>query len=360
MRAVLLVGGEGTRLRPLTAEVPKQMLDVAGCKMIERVLAHLAAHGVEEAVLSLGYRAEEFREAFPAGSACGVRLTYAVDPEPLDTGGAIRYAAVEAGYDSETILVVNADVLTDLDVGALVAFHRKHEAEATISLTPVGDPSAFGVVVTEKDGRVLSFVEKPPPGTAPSNLINAGTYVLEPSVLDRVPKGRRVSVERETFPALVAGGRMFAMASGAYWVDTGTPATYLRACTDIAAGLREAAVLPGAEEVSPGVWVAPSARVAGELRAPSAVFAGCRVAATAVVEGSVLGPGVQVAPGTRVSGSVLMEGASAGEGSVIERSIVGPGAEVGAGASVTALSILGAGASVAAGERLDGARALRP
>ena len=187
---MVLVGGEGTRLRPLTLTTPKQMLPVGGRPMIERVLGHLAGHGIDEAVLSLGYRPDAFIDAYPDGKCAGVKLIYAVEESPLDTAGAIRYAASQAGT-AETFVVVNGDVLTGLDVAGLVRFHHEHPAEATIALTPVPNPSAFGVVPTDDDGRVLAFIEKPAPGQAPTNLINAGTYVLEPSVLDRIRRDRR-------------------------------------------------------------------------------------------------------------------------------------------------------------------------
>ncbi len=175
-----------------------------------------------------------------------MHLTYAVEPTPLDTAGAIRFAARHAGID-ETFVVVNGDVLTDADLSALVAFHRLREAEATIGLTPVDDPSAFGVVPTDDDGRVEAFIEKPPRDEAPTNLINAGTYVFEPSVLDRIPEGRRVSIERETFPALVKARTLFALGSDAYWLDTGTPDAYLRAHRDLLRGRRPGLPTPGAE-----------------------------------------------------------------------------------------------------------------
>ena len=189
-----------------------------------------------------------------------MRLTYAVEETPLDTAGAIRFAARQAGV-AETFVVVNGDVLTSLDVAALVAFHRERGAEATIALTPVPNPSAFGVVPTDDQGRVLAFIEKPPPGQAPTNLINAGTYVLEPSVVARIPDDRRVSIERETFPALVSDQRLFGLASTADWVDAGTPASFL------AANLRYATdvgVNGGREGPSP-------ARVPGSSPAFSAV-----------------------------------------------------------------------------------------
>ena len=206
MKAVVLVGGEGTRLRPLTLTTPKQMLPVGGRPMIERVLEQLAAHGIDEAVLSLGYRPDAFIEAYPDGRCAGVPLRYAVEAEPLDTAGAIRFAACDAGID-ETFVVVNGDVLTDLDVGrAGRASTAAQGAEATIALTPVEDPSRFGVVPTDSRRPGRGLRREAAPGEAPTNLINAGTYVLEPSVLDRIPGGRRVSIERETFPAMVAQG----------------------------------------------------------------------------------------------------------------------------------------------------------
>ncbi|MGH9079194.1 MAG: nucleotidyltransferase family protein, partial [Acidimicrobiales bacterium] len=212
MRAVVLVGGEGTRLRPLTLTTPKQMLPIVEEPMIERVVGRLAEHGIEDAVLSLGYRPDAFIDAYPDGAIAGVSVTYAVEPTALDTAGAIRFATAFAGID-ETFVVVNGDVLTDADLSGLVDFHRQHGAEATIRLTPVEDPSAFGVVPTDDQGRVEAFIEKPSRDEAPTNLINAGAYVFEPTVLDRIPRERRVSIERETFPALVEEGTLYAEGS---------------------------------------------------------------------------------------------------------------------------------------------------
>ena len=237
MDAVVLVGGEGTRLRPLTYDIPKQMLPIVGRPMIAHVVEWLGSHGVDRVVLSLGYRADAFVQAFPANRLSGVALEYAVEPEALDTAGAIRFAAGEAGV-RDTFLVLNGDIITDFDASGLVAFHRSRSAEATLALTPVPDPSSFGVVPTDADGRVTAFIEKPPAGTAPTNLINAGIYVLETSVLARIEGGRRVSIERETFPELVAAGRLYALASDAYWLDTGRPHHYLQAQLDILSSRR--------------------------------------------------------------------------------------------------------------------------
>ncbi len=288
MKAIVLLGGEGTRLRPLTYTTPKQLLPVVEVPMLERVLAQLREHGVDEVVLSLGYKPDAFFAAYPDHEAAGVRLDYAVEPEPLDTAGAIAFAARHAAID-ETFIVVNGDVLTDLDTTALVAFHRSHGAAATIHLKAVADPTRFGVVPTDDTGRVLEFVEKPAADRVPTNLINAGTYVLEPSVLARIPTGRRVSVEREIFPALAAEGAVYAMASDAYWLDTGTPEAYLQANADLLEGLRPGPPAPDAHQVSLGVWILGAPSVRGEVLPPSLLGIGAQVAGEATVSASVLG-----------------------------------------------------------------------
>lgn len=329
MRAIVLVGGFGTRLRPLTLTTPKQMLPIVDRPMIERVVASLADHGVSDAVLSLGYRPDAFVDTYPDDLCAGVRLHYAVEAEPLDTAGAVRFAATEADIDS-TFLVVNGDVLTDLDVSALWKFHQEHGAEGTIALTPVEDPSRYGVVPIDDDGRVQAFIEKPPAGQAPSRWINAGTYVLEPSVLERIPVGRRVSIERETFPRMVADGTLYALQSDAYWVDAGTPETYLQAQLDLIDGVRG--------EAEPAV--APSAKIAS----------------TAVVEHAIVMADAVVESGAEVVDSAVLPGARVCAGAVVRRSIVGPGAAVGEGARLDDLSVVGEGTVIEPGAVLHGAR----
>lgn len=314
MRAVVLVGGFGTRLRPLTTTRPKQMLPIVNRPMIEHVIDHLAEHGVDEAVLSMGYKPDSFVDTYPDGTCNGVRLVYVTEPEPLDTAGAIGFAAREAGI-AERFVVVNGDVLTDLDVGALVAFHDAHGGEGTIALHQVEDPSAFGVVPTHDDGRVQAFVEKPPRDEAPTDLINAGTYVFEPTVLDRIASDRKVSVEREVFPAMVDDGVLYAMAGDTYWIDTGTHAKYLDAQMDLLDGRRGDPV----DGIDPVADLAPGAKV----------------------DRSVIGAGASVADGAVVRRSVVLPGARIGAGAVIDGSIVGADAAVGAGARIEALSVLG-------------------
>jgi mannose-1-phosphate guanylyltransferase len=354
MRGVLLVGGEGTRLRPLTSTMPKQMLPVAEVAMIERVVSHLAGHGVTDVVLSLGYRPDSFMAAYPDSRCAGATLTYVVEPEPLDTAGAIRFAATQAGVQG-TFLVFNGDVLTDLDIGELVRFHRQHGAEATIALTPVDDPSAFGVVPTAADGRVEAFIEKPNPGTAPTNLINAGTYVLEASVLDRIAAVGRVNIERETFPAMVGDGTLYASATPGYWLDVGTPERYLTANADLIDGTRPGPPAPGARELAPGVWVLGATTIEGKV-AGSLLGVGASVAPGAIAEASVVGGGAVIGPGAVARRSVLLPGARLEEGAEVTDSIVGPEALVGAGAQLRGATVVGAGAVVEAGACHDGAR----
>ena len=323
MIAVVLVGGFGTRLRPLTLHTPKQMLPIVDRPMIEWVVAALADHGIDKAVLSLGYRPDAFQAAYPDGECAGVALHYAVEPEPLDTAGAIRFAALDAGID-ERFIVCNGDILTDVDVTRLLAFHERAGAAATIALHRVDDPSRYGVVPTDADGRVEAFVEKPPPGEAPTDRINAGTYVLEPEVLDRIPGGRKVSIERETFPQLVADRSLYALDDGGvYWVDAGTPQAYLAAQLDLLDGCRHAKV--------------------------DGLAASASIAASATVERSVVRPGAVVHDAAVLHDAVVLDGAVIGEGARVEYAIVGPRAVVGAGAVIDGLSVLGESVEVAPG-----------
>ena len=334
MKSIILVGGMGTRLRPLTYETPKQMLPLVGVPMIHCVFEMLARHGVTDAVLALGYLPDRFIEAYPSNVIAGVRVTYAVEPEPLDTAGAIRFAAKYAQFD-ETFLVINGDVLTDLDVTRLVAFHRAHGAAATIALHPVDDPSRYGVVPTSDDGQVIAFVEKPSREDAPTNLINAGTYVFEPSVLDLIAPTGRVSVERDTFPALAASGTLYAMADDSYWLDTGTPQTYLQANVDILLGRKTQA---HSGEFADGSWTSASATI--------------DVSATLV--NSVVDENCVVGPDVVIEDSVLLPGAIVQRGCEIRSSIIGPEAVIGSYSRLGATCVVGAKEHVAPLSELSG------
>jgi mannose-1-phosphate guanylyltransferase len=351
VRAIVLVGGAGTRLRPLTYTTPKPLLPIANQAFLERQLAWLERHGVDEVVLSLGYLPDAFVEHFPDGGFGGVKLRYAVEEEPLGTAGGIRFAADVAGID-ERFVVCNGDVLTGLDLTALVAFHDARHAEATIHLAQVPDPSAFGVVPTYPDGEVKAFVEKPPKGTAPTKWINAGTYVLEPAVLTRVPAGLTMSIESETFPRMLEKrGRLYALQSDDYWIDIGTPDKFLQAQEDALEGRIDPTPAPGARELTPGVWIQGEVLVDDDARleAPLLLGRGARVGRGARIARSVIGPGAHVDDDACVVRSAVLDGAAIGARARVTDTIVGAGASVGADATTTDQTIVGPAAFVAAG-----------
>jgi mannose-1-phosphate guanylyltransferase len=361
VKAVVLVGGEGTRLRPLTFTTPKPLLPIANQPHLERQLAWLASHGVDEVVLSMGYLPDAFHQQFTRDGSGhdvfgDVVLRYAVEDEPLGTAGAIRFAA--EGID-ERVIVCNGDVLTSLDLSAMVRFHDEHGAEATISLTQVEDPSAFGVVPTQADGGVIAFVEKPPPGKAPSNWINAGTYVLEPAFLRRIPPRLNVSVERETFPRMLAEpGLLFGYRSDAYWLDIGTPQKYLEAHADALAGRLSHPPAPGAREVESGVWMQGDATIEPEahVEAPVLIGDGARIEAGARVRASVLGTAAVVEARSELDGAVLHSGARVSHGGSVRDSVVGAYAVLKPDVSLAAETIIGAGVTIPAGTRISGGR----
>ena len=328
MQAVILVGGFGTRLRPLTYETPKQMLPVGDRPMIEVVVGHLAQQGISEVILSLGYRPDRFTDAYPDNTIAGLPVHYAVEPEPLDTAGAIGFAARELGI-SETFVALNGDVVNDLDVSALLDLHRKSGGEGTIHLTPVEDPSRYGVVPIDASNKVEAFIEKPAREDAPSNWINGGTYIFEPAVLDRIPEGEPCSIERTVFPQMVADSCLYALEAEGYWVDAGTPATYLQVGLDLINGVNGA----------------------GQAVSNSAV-----VADSAQVEGSVVGAGCSIGDNAAVSGSMLHPGSVIEAGATVRDSIVGANSTVGSGAVLSGLCVIGNDQKVAPGSTLSGAK----
>jgi mannose-1-phosphate guanylyltransferase len=318
MQAIVLVGGRGTRLRPLTETVPKPALTLVDRPFLAYMIEWLAAHGVSEVVLACGFLPDVLREALAGEEErAGVRIRYAVEPEPLGTAGAIRFAADELGDDLEDrFLALNGDVLTDLDLGALVRAHAERAARATIALHPVEDSSAFGLVHSAEEGEVLAFLEKT--GEAVPGEVNAGMYALERSVLELIPPGESVSIERDVFPRLVGGGLHGLLLEG-YWVDIGTPERYLQASWDILEGRVETRVEPTA----PGALVSPDAEVAADaVVGPRVVVsAGCRVGAGAQVAESVLLGGSEVGEGARVGGSILSPGARVPAGAEVEGAV---------------------------------------
>lgn len=320
MQAIVLVGGEGTRLRPLTSDMPKPAITLVDRPFLAYAIEWLAAHGVAEVVLACGFLPDVLREALAGEEeSTGVRITYAVEPEPLGTAGAVRFAAAALGERlEERFLALNGDVLADLDLRALLRAHEERGASATIALHPVEDSSAYGLVRCDDEARVLEFLEKT--GKAVPGEINAGAYVLERSVLDLVPPGRAVSIEREVFPRLVGEGLCARLLDG-YWMDIGTPERYLQASWDILEGRVETRVEP----TRPGLLVAPEAEVdeGARLGARAVVSPGCRVEAGAEVSESVLLDRCRIGEGARVEGSILAPGAEVAAGAVLKDAVVG-------------------------------------
>jgi mannose-1-phosphate guanylyltransferase len=326
MQAIVLVGGEGTRLRPLTETVPKPALTLVDRPFLAYAIEWLAGHGVEEVVLACGFLPDVLREALGEGEGAGVRVRYVAEPRPLGTAGAIRFAAEQLGDElGERFLALNGDVLTDLDLTALLAAHESRGARATIGLHRVPDTAAYGLVHSAEDGEVSAFLEKT--GERIPGEVNAGMYVLDRSVLDMVPPGEQASIERDVFPRL-AGDGLHGLLLDGYWMDIGTPERYLQASWDILEGKVETRVEPSA----PGLYVHPAAEVdADALLGPRAVVAaGCRLAA-----------------GSRVRESVLLDGCVVERGALVSRSILSPGARVEPGASLE-------GAVVGRNERVPG------
>jgi len=313
MKALLLAGGFGTRLRPLTFTRPKHLLPIANRPHIDHVFDLLRRHGISDVVLTTSYLAEAFAETVERALGDGMNVYVTHEEVGLGTAGALKNAEAEVG--DETFLVFNGDVLTDVDLDALVAFHREKGAETTILLTPVEDPSAFGVVPTEPDGRVTGFIEKPPRDEAPTNQINAGVYVMEPSVLDRIPAGREWSLERALFPELVEDrAALYARSTDAYWMDVGTPDKYLKANMD---------AIEGRFKMHSGAALAQDASID----------------ASATVSSSCVGPGTTIEAEATIEGSVLLSGCHVSRGATVSRSILGEGVNVGPGAKLVGQTI---------------------
>ncbi len=319
MQAIVLVGGEGTRLRPLTATVPKPALTLVDRPFLAYMIEWLASHGVDEVVLACGFLPDVLREVLGEGERAGASIRYIAEPEPLGTAGAIGFAAAAMGPDlGQRFLALNGDVLTDLDLGALLSAHERRGARATLALHPVEDSSAYGLVNTGIGGEVSAFLEKT--GEASAGEVNAGMYVLERSVLDLIAPGRAVSIEREVFPRLVGDG-LHALRLDGYWMDIGTPDRYLQASWDILEGR----VATRVSRSGPGLLIDPTASVAPSARVgPRAVLAaGCRIEAGAEVRESVLLGECAIGAGASVIGSVLSPGVSVGAGAQLHDAVIG-------------------------------------
>ena len=347
MQALVLAGGEGTRLRPLTLSTPKPVMPLAGRPFLAFMLDWVHRHGVDEVILSCGFMSEAVKRVL-GDIYDGMRLRYVIESEPLGTAGPVRLAHDE-GLLEERLLVLNGDVLSDMDLGAELAEHERNGARVTLALYPVDDTSSYGVVPTADDGRVEAFLEKAE-GEVRTNRINAGAYVLEREVVEEIPAGRAVSFEREIFPELVGSG-LYGYAGEGYWIDIGTPERYLEATWDLLAG-RVESQLPARDET--GSLIYEGCLVAGAHVGPQSVLGRhCSVGSDSRIDRSVLHDRVLVGADARVEESVLAEGARVGK-----RARIGPGAMIGAGATIGEEAVIGEkakldpGVDVAAGERV--------
>jgi mannose-1-phosphate guanylyltransferase len=344
MQAVILVGGEGTRLRPLTSTVPKPVVPLVDRPFIAFMLDWLVTHGIDDVIMSCGFLATSVRNVLGDGSAYGVRLRFVEEPDPRGTAGALKYAS---SMLDERFLMLNGDVLTDIDLTAQIAQHERTGAKGTLALVPVADPSAYGLVHLNDDRSVREFLEKPSADAViETNLISAGAYVLEREILDLVPADRNVSIEREVWPRLVGDG-LYGFPSESYWLDIGTPERYLQGTFDIIEGNVKTAV--GERLGSDWLAVDDGAEIAGRVIPPALLERGVRVAEGAQV-GSlvVLGQGVSIAAGATVERSVILNGTEIGAGCTLRDCIVGAGCRIGAGTTITGGAVLGEGVTVGA------------
>ena len=345
MKAVIMAGGEGTRLRPLTSNQPKPMMPLANRPMMEHIVRLLKSHGFEDIVVTLAFLPQTIRTYFGDGAEFGVRMVYATEETPLGTAGSVRNASAEL---DEPFLVISGDVLTDIDLTTQIAQHERTGATGTLALVPVLDPSSYGLVSLAGDGAVEQFLEKPAADTVrQTNLISAGAYVLERSVLELIAPGRNVSIEREVWPLLVDHGLYGYVDDDAYWIDVGTPDRYLQATFDILEGNVRTCM---AEKLGDDfLAVDPSAQVDGRAVPPAVVGAGARIAEGAHVGSlAVLGDDVSVGTGSVIERAVVLAGAQIGEGCVLRSCIVGPGARVGDRTHVIGGAMLGDGAVIGA------------
>ncbi len=341
MKAVILIGGQGTRLRPLTCTVPKAMVPILNQPFLEHLLLYLKKHGIGEAILAMGYLPDAIQRGLGDGSRLGIRITYSVESSPLGTAGAVKYA--EPHLDREAFLVFNGDIITDIDLSEMIDRHRRLRPGVSIALMPVDNPSAYGVVETDTTGLVKRFVEKPKAGQSTSNMVNAGIYILEPEILDMIPPASPFMFEHHVFPQLLQrGGSMQAYPSDAYWIDIGTAENYLKVHHDL---LRQQGRIIRGD----GVVIDPSAQIQG----PALIGPACRIGARARLTGPVvLGPGCEVAEGAIVEGAVLWDGVRAGPGAVLRDCLVGSGSTLESGSEVTERCVLGDGVTILPGTHL--------
>jgi mannose-1-phosphate guanylyltransferase len=352
MKAVILVGGEGTRLRPLTCNITKAMVPILNKPFLEHLFGYLKGHGITDIILAMSYLPQGIKGYFGDGTKLGVSLSYLVEEEPMGTAGAAKNA--ESHLD-ESFLMLNGDIFTDLDITAMIDFHRRKKAAATIAVTPVDDPTAYGLIETDADGRISRFREKPAREEVTTNTINAGVYVLEPDILARIPPGKNVSIERETFQRLLEEREpVYAYSSTAYWLDMGTPEKYLHLNHDL---LLSRALAPIDIRESGQSWIDPSATI----EAPVLIGEGCAIGPGATVKGpAVLGPGCKLEEGAIIEGAVLWNNVSVGRRAIARNCIAASHSQIHEESEVPDNCVLGDRAVVGRGSRLPQGTRIRP
>jgi len=354
MKAVLLVGGEGTRLRPLTCNTVKAMVPILNKPFLEHMIRYLRSYGVDDIILALCYLPERIERYFGDGSRFGVRLTYVMEESPLGTAGAVKNADA---YLDDTFLVFNGDIFTDIDLNEMLAFHHERRAKATLAMTPVEDPTAYGVIETEDDGRVRRFLEKPSWEEVTTNQINAGIYILEREILEDIPPGSHFMFEHHLFPDLLARGvPIYGYPSQGYWIDIGTPEKYLQVHLDLLHGKGTTALL---ERLDTGETLrhgggASSIHPTASIEGPVVLASGCSIGAGVRIKGPVaIGEGCQILEGATVEGAVLWRNVYVGRKASVRSCIIGDSSHIGDGSSVDHSSIIGDHVTIARNSRLS-------
>ena len=352
MKAIILVGGEGLRLRPLTCNLPKPMVPIVNRPFLEHMVEHLKRHHIDQIILAICYLPDRIQSHFGDGSSFGVKLSYAVEQTPLGTGGAVKNSE---RFLNDTFLVFNGDIFSDLDLTEMIKFHRAHKAKATIALTPVDDPTAYGVVELDSQNRVKGFIEKPSWDKVTSNLINAGIYVMEPEILELIPAGVHSMLERGLFPDLVKRGIPFyGYRSHAYWLDTGKPDDYLKLNHDLLMG-KAVSRLPG-KAIADGVWLEEGCEIhtSVKLVGPIVMGRGCIIKQYAEISGpTVLGSGCIAGQGCILGEAILWQNVKLGKNVIVRNSVVGNNSAIGDNTQVADGSIISDDVIIGRGNRLQ-------
>ena len=356
MKAVILVGGQATRLLPLTCNTPKALIPVLNIPFLEHVIHHLSQHQIKDIILTQGHLAQSIESYFGDGSRLGVKLNYVVEDTPLGTAGAVKNAEK---YLGETFLMLNGDIFTDLDITAMIAFHQKRRAKITIALTPVDDPTSYGLIEADTQSRITRFLEKPKPSQVTTNMINAGTYTLEPEILAQIPPQTKVSIEREVFPLLIEQGKpVYAYPSSAYWMDTGTPEKYLQLHRDLLSRKSSQYIPASSGEVIIGEQsrIHPTAQIKG----PVIIGDNCAIGQNARLTGPVvIGDGCTILEDTVIKESIIWWNTHIGQNVNLRNSIIANNCCLNADNTITD-SILSDNVTVVSGYNLNSGSKIWP